>query len=293
MTVDVPAVERMVLHHLRLGINGLFVAGTCGEGPWLPLREKSRLVVASVEASAGRLPVAVQVSDNSAARVLENIEQVARDGGDIVVVAPPMVMFNADPKRICNLYAEVVRESPLPVGFYDLGSRREFGIPISGLEDLLEDPKVIFLKDSSSDPHRRQIALRVRSRRSGLGLFNGDEFNCVSYLQAGYDGLMLGGAVAIGQWAKVICEAVAAGRLEEAEAWQRRMSEILYLIYGGKSIGCWLAGLKELLVGLGVFGTRRNFPDYDLTEECRQAVASLLEEERAMFLPDQVPVIVT
>ena len=33
MTVDTQSVKRMVDRHLRLGIKGLFVAGTCGEGP--------------------------------------------------------------------------------------------------------------------------------------------------------------------------------------------------------------------------------------------------------------------
>jgi len=32
MDVDVESVERMVEHHLRLGVKGLFLAGTCGRG---------------------------------------------------------------------------------------------------------------------------------------------------------------------------------------------------------------------------------------------------------------------
>jgi len=33
--VDAPSVERMVQDSVRHGIHGLFLAGTCGEGPWL------------------------------------------------------------------------------------------------------------------------------------------------------------------------------------------------------------------------------------------------------------------
>jgi 4-hydroxy-tetrahydrodipicolinate synthase len=36
--VDNASVKRLVAHHLRLGVKGLFLAGTCGEGPWLPDR---------------------------------------------------------------------------------------------------------------------------------------------------------------------------------------------------------------------------------------------------------------
>jgi dihydrodipicolinate synthase/N-acetylneuraminate lyase len=285
-------VERMVARHIGLGVNGLFLAGTCGEGPWLPATEKSRLMKSAVAAAAGRLPIAVQVSDNSAARILENIEQAVRDGADIAVVAPPTVLFNADERRIFNLYAEVLRESPLPIGLYDLGKRREFSLTIDRLADLLQDPKVVFLKDSSSCPQRREMALRVRKSRSGLGLFNGDEFDCVTYLESGYDGLMLGGAAVIARLATFILEAVADGRQEEAQEWQGRMTGILHAIYGGKNFPCWLAGLKRTLVGLGVFSTWRNFPDYELTKECSQDIDTVLSEQRDLLLPalDPFPV---
>ena len=35
MRVHTNDIRRMVDHHLTLGINGLFLAGTNGEGPWL------------------------------------------------------------------------------------------------------------------------------------------------------------------------------------------------------------------------------------------------------------------
>jgi len=31
--VDRESLGRMVEHHVRLGVDGLFLAGTCGEGP--------------------------------------------------------------------------------------------------------------------------------------------------------------------------------------------------------------------------------------------------------------------
>ena len=40
MKVHKGDVKRMVGHHIRLGVNGLFLAGTNGEGPWLPELEK-------------------------------------------------------------------------------------------------------------------------------------------------------------------------------------------------------------------------------------------------------------
>ena len=122
MEVNVASVEMMVKHHLRLGINGLFLLGTNGEGPWLPERHRRTLVRKVVEYNKGRKLIAVQVTDNSALRMLENVKVAREDGTDIAVIAPPHFLMNALPKNICALYLEMIDKSSLPVGIYDRGS---------------------------------------------------------------------------------------------------------------------------------------------------------------------------
>ena len=78
--IDVPAVGRMVDHHVQLGVAGLMLAGTCGEGPWMRQRDREQLTRVTVDAARGRIVVAVQVTDNSAGRTLDNIEDAARWG---------------------------------------------------------------------------------------------------------------------------------------------------------------------------------------------------------------------
>ena len=98
--MDLESVARMVEHHVRLGVDGLFLAGTCGEGPWMSDRQKLALVQAVRENSAGRLRLAVQVTDNSAERVLEQIH--ALDGVDFAVVAQPYLAMNIS-RRPCDV----------------------------------------------------------------------------------------------------------------------------------------------------------------------------------------------
>src|SRR4051812_33177871 len=124
LRVDAPSVERMVQDALRDGIKGLFVAGTCGEGPWLPDRERRRLVQLAAKAAGGRLKIAAQVSDNSVPRILDNIHAVAEAGADYAIIAAPAIFMNATPERIVALFAEAAQASPLPVGIYDLGEHR-------------------------------------------------------------------------------------------------------------------------------------------------------------------------
>lgn len=285
MKVDGVAVRRMVDHHLRLGVRGLFLAGTNGEGPWMPDRDRWALVRAVVARLQGRLPIAVQVTDNSAARILDNIAEARRAGADIAVIAPPFFLLNATPDRLRALYLEVIRSSPLPVGIYDRGAHGAVVVPDRVLKAIYAEPKVVLVKDSSTDPRRRAIALAARRKRAALCLLNGDEFNCVEYLRAGYDGLLLGGGVFNGYLAGQIAEAVAAGDPDRAERLQQRMNRIMYAVYGGRKYACWLSGEKKLLVDMGIFRTWKTYLGYPLTEGCRRAVQRVLEKNADILLP--------
>jgi 4-hydroxy-tetrahydrodipicolinate synthase len=283
--VDIDSVKRMVEHHLRLGVRGLFLGGTCGEGPLLPERERRRLVQTVVEQAHGRLVVAVQVTDNSALRILDNVAAAREDGADIAIIAPPYFMSNVNPQTLTELYQQAIRESSLPVGVYDRGTYSSILIPESVLAAAYAEPNVVLVKDSSGQPARREVALAARAARPELRLLDGDEFRCVEYLQAGYDGLLLGGGIFNGYLAGKIIAAVASGDIAQAEQHQDHMNRLMWDVYGGKTIACWLSGLKKLLVEMGIFGTWKNIPGYPLTNECTQAIARVLIEDREVLFP--------
>lgn len=285
MQTDVVAAKRMVDHHLRLGVGGLFLAGSCGEGAFMPEREKRRLVQTVVDRGAGRLVIAVQVTDNSAVRILDNVEAAKSDGADIAVIAPPNFLLNAKPDKVLNLYLAAVRNSPMPIGIYDRGAHSSVPVPDGVLKQVYHEENVVLVKDSSTNAVRRDLALAVRRKRPELRLLTGYEFGCVEYLKAGYDGLLLGGGIFNGYLAGKIIEAVHAGDLELAEKLQQRMNRMMYAVYGGKKITCWLSGLKKLLVDMGIFRTWRNFPDYPLTPSCIRAIQRVLDRDADVLLP--------
>jgi len=284
-TLDAESLPRLVEHHLRLGVRGLFLGGTCGEGPWLRRTDLRDLVRETAAASAGRLLLAVQVTDNSVGRMLENAAQAAEDGADLAVMAPPFFLLNATAENVERLYLETLRKCPLPVGIYDRGAGGSVPVPAPVIEAAYAEPAVVLVKDSSMDPARRDIALKARRERPSLRLLTGYEFDVVSYLQHGYDGALLGGGIFNGRLAAMILAACARGDSAGARALQERMNALMWDVYGCKEITCWLAGLKELLVRLGVFRTRRDLLGYELTADCSQAIDRAIQRERDVLLP--------
>ena len=285
MRVHTGDVRRMIDHHFRLGIDGLFLAGTNGEGPWLPEGEKRILVRTAVEHVKGTLKIAVQVTDNSTARILDNIRAAADDGADIAVIAPPTFFMNATPSTLKKHYIDAIRASSLPIGIYDRGDFGPVKVPVAVLSAVYAEKNVVMVKDSSTKPDNARCALDSRKKRPGLRLLNGFEFGCVEYLTQGYNGMLLGGGVFNGYLARMILDAVRSGDIRLAHRLQKRMNRIMYAIYGGRNISCWLAGEKKLLVEMGLFSTWNNFPRYPLTKSCIRAIERVLREDADVLLP--------
>jgi dihydrodipicolinate synthase/N-acetylneuraminate lyase len=84
------------------------------------------------------------------------------------------------------------------------------------LADLLAEPNIVVVKDSSQQVSRRDAYLKGRAARPSLRLFSGGEFDTVEYLAAGYDGLLLGGGIFNARMALQILAAV------RANDWSRR-----------------------------------------------------------------------
>jgi len=141
------------------------------------------------------------------------------------------------------------------------------------------------VKDSSCDAQRRDLLLEARGKRDGLRLLVGDEFQCVGYLSAGYDGVMLGGAILNARYVTEILKNLDQGDLPAAREIDQRMIGMLYAVYGGAKVACWLNGLKTTLVRMGVFRTNRAYLDYPLTPECSAMIDRVLVDERAWLLP--------
>jgi 4-hydroxy-tetrahydrodipicolinate synthase len=272
--VDVDSVPRLVRHHLDMDVVGVMLAGTCGEGAWLTESQKETLTRATVEAAEGKLHVAVQVTDNSAARTLDNIEKAAAWGAEIAVVAGPFGFINPTPDRMLKHFTEIARKSVLPIGYYELGGKRGYAVPESHLAELVTEPNIVMIKDSSTSDARRDIFVAARKKRPGLVVLDGDEFNVIPYIQAGYDGVMLGGSIFNASRAGRIVKAARAGNIAEAEKLQARMNDLMYRVYGGPKIECWMEGLKELLVQMGIFSTRTNLFGFPLTDSCRAQITA-------------------
>lgn len=282
LKLDTASVRRMVKHHIRLGHKGMFIAGTCGEGPFLPRKQLQKLTSLVTQANNGRMAIAVQVTDNSFSKVLDNIAQAKADGADIAVVAEPwFVGPRTDKALFLEHYLKIAEESTLPIGIYCRGQ----AVPLNIYPKIVMHPNVRMFKDSSINEQLEKKLLAVAGKRKSLTLTTGYEFGIGPYLKAGYNGAVAGGGILVGALIVKMIEAARQGKFKQLPTLQGHIDRILYPAYGGKKIGSWLTGLKYTLVKMGIFNTTAGYLKYPLPDTAKKRIDSMIKREKQVLWP--------
>jgi len=283
-TLDHAALERVVEQHLRLGVTGLFLAGSCGEGPYMTNDQRVELVRVVGRLTDERLMIAAQVSDTSAARVRDNISRMEQAGAQYVVVAPPWIARWCN-RDFCRRYFHVsIEAATVPVGIYVLQQPAETGLDLALWTELAAHPRVRLVKDSSASADYARAFAEIRRERSDLLLLTGDEFDVCGAAAAGYDGALLGTGILNSVLIRRALAALAAGDEAGAAAWHQRSNELLWDLFG-RDIRQWLGGLKYALTRLGIFNSAYMHLSFPLTAADRMRIDAALERDRAFIQP--------
>ena len=282
--LDEKALDSVIEQHLSLGVTGLFLAGTCGEGPFMPNDQRVDLVKAVRRLAGERLKLAVQVSDTSAARVRDNMARAVGAGADAVVIAPPWLDRFANRDFMRRYFLEPIEAAEAPVGIYVLKTAPGSPLDLALWTELASHPKVKLVKDSSVSAEYCQALVAIRRNRPDVLLLTGNEFDVISTIKAGYDGVLLGTAILNAGLIRNAILALQAGDDKMAADWQTRSNELLYDLFG-RDIRLWMGGLKYALVHLGIFRTEFMHMAYTLNEEERTRIRAALEREAAWIQP--------
>jgi N-acetylneuraminate lyase len=117
--IELSIVPAYVDHLVRLGIRGLYVLGTTGEGASLTGAERKDVAEAFVKAARGRIPVIIQVGHNSLAEASELAAHAQQVGADGVSAFAPSYFKCDTVDCLLECMAQIASGAPkLPFYFY-------------------------------------------------------------------------------------------------------------------------------------------------------------------------------
>jgi dihydrodipicolinate synthase/N-acetylneuraminate lyase len=120
------------------GLDGLLALGTNGEGILLTVPERKRATELFVDASAGRLQVAVHAGAQSTADTVALATHAAEIGADAVaVIAPPYFALD-EASQLEHFAAAASACAPLPFYVYEFAVTSGYAVPPTVVERLRE-----------------------------------------------------------------------------------------------------------------------------------------------------------
>lgn len=117
--LDLAALRREVGFNISLGVTGVCVGGSTGEGHALETEEIGHLVKAAQEEAKGRVPVMAGIITTSTREAVKRAK-IARDAGaQALMITPPVYQICSD-DGMYDFYAKIHKESGLPIVVYNV-----------------------------------------------------------------------------------------------------------------------------------------------------------------------------
>ncbi|SDU64325.1 dihydrodipicolinate synthase family protein [Jiangella alkaliphila] len=246
---DTGAVERLAAHVVGGGATGVFVLGSCGEGPTLEPDVATAITRAYVDAVAGSVPVLAGIGEASTERAVRAAMEHEQAGVDVLVVMAPMYFNTETDDAVVRHVTAIAEATRLPLVVYNIPHLTHHPITPRALREVAAIDAVVALKESSGD-WDTYSALAETARSTGLQVFQGAEALIARSLASGADGAVPGIANVVPGLAAELVRAGLAGDTVLAADLQRRLDDVCALYRSG----FWLSSLKSALAELGITG---------------------------------------
>jgi 4-hydroxy-tetrahydrodipicolinate synthase len=211
--------------------DGLVPCGTTGESPTLSHQEHIEVIKAVVEQTRGRVPVIASSGSNATVEAVQLTRLAAEAGADASLQVGPY--YNKPTQEgLYNHFAAIAAAVPdLPMLIYNIPGRTSRNIEPKTLVRLWEHvPAVVGLKDCSNDLHQTMTVYRSTDPET-FKIYCGEDIMTFALLCHGSAGAIAAVAHIVGREVKAMCEAVWAGRLEDARAIHYRTMDVVDALF--------------------------------------------------------------
>ena len=269
--LDLEAFEVNIRAQIDSGVHGIILGGTLGEASTLTLEEKRILVKKTVSIADGKVPVIINIAEQSTRAAIEMARIAEEDGASGLMMLPPM-RYKADDRETVTYFRKVAQSTVLPIMIYNNPVDYGIEVTLDMFEELLEScDNIQAVKESTRDISNIN---RIRNRFGDrLAILCGVDTLALESLLIGADGWVAGLVCAFPAETVAIYELAKAGRVEEAIEIYRWFLPLLELDINTKLVQN--IKLAEVATGIGTENVRE--PRLPLAGEERERVLDIIE----------------
>ena len=239
--VDVEALQRLCDHLIAAGVHGLTPLGSTGEFAYLDFAAKERVVAATVEAAAGRVPVIAGVAATTIRDGVAQANRWAELGAD-GILAVMEAYFPVPDAGVIAYFTAIADATDRPVTLYTNPNFQRSDLTLDAIEALSHHPNILFVKDASTNTGR---LLSILNRTEGrIGVFAASSHITTAVMLIGGRGWLAGPSCIIPRQSVRLFELCEAGKWDEAMTLQRELWAVNQVFARFNLAGAVKAGLR-------------------------------------------------
>lgn len=255
--------EKNIQAQIDAGVDGIVLGGTLGEASSLLEHEKLQLVDWAVGVSAGRVPVVLNIAEQTTSGAIDAAQKAADHGVQGLMMLPPM-RYKADDREVVEYYKATARSTSLPIMVYNNPVDYKIEVTLDMFEQLAECDNIQAVKESTRDVSN--VTRMINRFGDRFKILGGVDTLALESLFMGAQGWVAGLVCAFPKETVAIYRCAKSGRHQEALDIYRWFLPLCELDINPKLVQN--IKLAEQMVGLG-------------TEHVRAPRLPLIGQERA------------
>ncbi|MDV3953758.1 dihydrodipicolinate synthase family protein [Elizabethkingia anophelis] len=211
---------------IKAGVHGIILAGTLGEASALETEEKFELLKFAKAITDGRIPVILNLSENTTRSAVNYAKKAKELGADGLMLLPPM-RYKADNREAVEYFKAVASATDLPILIYNNPVDYGIHVTLDMFDELINYPTIQAVKESTRD--LANVTRMINRFGKRIKILGGVDTICLETLMLGADGLVAGLVDAFPNETMAMYNYVKAGEYDKAVAVYRWFMPLLEL----------------------------------------------------------------
>ena len=231
--VNLAAVKKLARMYADVGVSGLYVCGSTGDGMLQTAEERKRITEAVLEEVGGDLTIIVHVGAPSTREAVELAKHAAAAGCH-ATSAVPSIYYHLSEASIQAHWTAITEAADVPFFIYNIPTLTGYSITSHMLDAMLKNERVAGIKNSSEIAH--DILRLKQAGGRDFVVFNGPDEQYLAGRAMGADAGIGGTYGAMPELYLKLESCIQAGNLAEAQKWQNIITPLIYRLCGFPSM---------------------------------------------------------
>ena len=250
--LDFEMFNKNIVTQLDAGVSGIVLGGTLGEASTLTRNEKSALIKNTVEIVENKIPVLMNIAEQSTSEAIVSVQNAEKDGASGLMILPPM-RYKASDKETVAYFKSVAKSTSLPIMIYNNPIDYKIEVTLDMFDELLQCDNIQAVKESTRDISNVTRIINYFGDR--LKIMTGVDTIALESLLMGAHGWVAGLVDAFPKETVAIYKLQKAGSINEALEIYRWFLPLLELDINSKLVQN--IKLAEMYTGIGTENERK------------------------------------